>query len=62
MEMEELGVEKEILADILHKHEEVQPASFEPTKKELEIPVPEQKVKKRYPASDLELEIKTVPV
>lgn len=61
MEMEGLGVEKELLADILHKHEELQPESIEPPIKELEIPVPEPKLKKDIPASDLELEINTVP-
>lgn len=61
MEMEGLGVEKELLADMLHKHEELQPETFEPPKKELEIPVPEQKLKKDIPATDLELEINTVP-
>ena len=59
--MEGLGVEKEVVADMLHKYEDIRPESLEPPKKEPEIPVPEQKLKKDIPASDLELEINTVP-
>jgi S-DNA-T family DNA segregation ATPase FtsK/SpoIIIE len=62
IEMGGLGVGKEVVADMLHKYEDLLPESLEPPKKELEITVPEQKLKKDIPASDLELEINTVPV
>jgi DNA segregation ATPase FtsK/SpoIIIE, S-DNA-T family len=61
IEMKEFGVEKEVVADILHKHDEISPLSPEETKKELEIFLPDQKIKKEIPAIDLPLEINTVP-
>ena len=60
--IEGLGVEKEMVADMLHKYEDLRPESIEPPKKELEIPLPEQKPKKDIPASALELEINTATV
>ena len=58
MEMQGLGVEKEMVSDILHKYDDMR---GEELKNELEIPVPE-KNKKEIPGIDLELEIKTDPV
>ena len=55
--MEEFGVEQEVVADILHKYDDMPADNI---KKELEIPV-EPKSKRDIHASDLELEIKTVP-
>jgi S-DNA-T family DNA segregation ATPase FtsK/SpoIIIE len=60
--MEGFGVEKEVLADMLHKYEDISPGSPESPKKGLEIPADSQKVKKDTPASDLELEINIAPV
>ena len=62
MEMEGLGIGKEVVSDMLHKYEDFRPELLEAPKKELEIPVPEQKIKKDILANDLELEINTVPV
>lgn len=55
--MEELGVEREVVSDILHKHD----LAVEEPRQEMKIPVPEPKNKKEIPAIDLELEIKTIP-
>jgi S-DNA-T family DNA segregation ATPase FtsK/SpoIIIE len=55
--MNELGVEEEVVSDILHKHDDL---FIEEPKQELKIPAIEPK-KKEIPAIDLELEIKTVP-
>lgn len=55
--VDEIDVEQEVVADILHNHEENVVAQ---AMKDLPIPVPE-KPKKEIPASDLQLEIKTAP-
>lgn len=56
--MEEPGVEKEIVSDLLHKYDDI-PAGE--AKQEMKIPIAEPKNKKEIPAIDLELEIKTIP-
>ena len=56
--MEELSVEREVVSDILHKHDDL---GIEEPKQELKIPLAESKNKKEIPGIDLELEIKTVP-
>ncbi|MGZ5219816.1 MAG: DNA translocase FtsK [Chitinophagaceae bacterium] len=56
--MEEFSAEKEIVSDILHKHDDF----AGDTGQDLEIPAVEQRNKKEIPAIDLELEIKTVPL
>lgn len=47
IEMEEFSIEKEMVSDILHKHDELNGD--------------EQKIKNKIPPADLELEIKTAP-
>jgi S-DNA-T family DNA segregation ATPase FtsK/SpoIIIE len=57
-EMGELSIEKEVVSDMLHQHEELRPQSPDLPKQEIEIPVLVQKTKKTL-AIDLELEINT---
>lgn len=57
----ELSIEKEMVSDMLHKHEELLPQSFDKPKQEVELSVP-AKNKKDIPVTDLELEIYTEPV
>ena len=60
IQMEEFGVEKEMVSDILHRHDMAADTS-EDTRQDMEIPIAEPRNKKEIPANDLELEIKTVP-
>ena len=57
--MDELSSEKEMVSDMLHKHEELRPGTIEQPKKESETRG--GKKSKQIPAIDLELEINTSP-
>ncbi|MGK2862038.1 MAG: DNA translocase FtsK [Chitinophagaceae bacterium] len=57
IDMEEPGIKKEMVADLLHKHEEIPADNNGEANKEYKLPAAD----KRIPAIDLELEIKSVP-
>ena len=57
VKMEEYGVEKEMVSDILHKYDEIDTDNREEIKQEIQMPVSGKKIQ----AIDLELEIKPVP-
>lgn len=61
MDTGELSIEKEIVSDMLHTHEEFRPQSFDKPKQEADLSVP-AKNKKDIPVVNLELEIYTEPV
>ncbi len=55
VQMEEYGLEKEMVSDLLHRHDDL----VEKPVEELISPVNDQRPKKQIPPTDLELEIKT---
>ncbi|HKZ66642.1 MAG TPA: DNA translocase FtsK [Chitinophagaceae bacterium] len=59
--MEEFSAEKEMVSDILHKYDDLSGDISEDSKRDLAIPVADFRNKREIPASDLQLEIKTIP-